>query len=237
LQRDVEKVLKRKAGNIMSKLDFKKTYPKFYSPKTTPDIIDVPEMKFIMVDGKGNPNIPGGEYQIAVGLLYSLSYGIKMGLKSAKDTPEGYTDYTVAPLEGLWWLGDLKDTDINKKDKYRWCSMIRQPDFITEEIFNEARENLRKKKPDLPVDLARFESFREGLCVQVMHHGPYDEEPATVQKMDEYVKAQGYRNDFGSLTPDGHTRTHHEIYLTRPDLKDPGKMRTILRHPIRPMSS
>ncbi len=220
----------------MDKLDLRKKYPELYAPKTSPCIIDIPAMKFIKVDGKGNPNTPGGEYQKAVELLYALCYTIKMGLKSAKATPSGYMDYSVPPLEGLWWLGDLKDMDITKKDNYHWCSMIRQPDFITEDIFHAAKESVRKKKPGLVVDLARFESFQEGLCVQIMHHGAYHEEPVSVEKMDAYIQAQGYVTDFGSLTPEGHVRTHHEIYLTQPNPTNPGKMRTILRHPVRPLT-
>lgn len=218
----------------MDKLDLRKKYPELYSPKTTPSIIDIPPMKFIMVDGKGNPNTPGGEYQRAVEVLYSLCYTIKMGLKAAPDTPEGYMDYTVPPLEGLWWFDDLENKDITKKDNYRWCSMVRQPDFITEEIFNAAKETIRKKKPELAVELARLASFREGLCVQVMHLGPYDTEPSTVQKMDDYRDVQGYLDDLGGLSPEGHIRTHHEIYLTRPDIANPAKMKTILRHPVKP---
>lgn len=226
----------RKEGNYMEKLDLKKKYPELYAPKTTPSIIDIPKMKFIMVDGKGNPNDSEGEYQMAVKLCYALCYKIKMGLKSAPATevPVGYMDYTVPPLEGLWWFNDPEDTDVTNKDNYRWRSMIRQPDFITEEIFSNAREAVRKKNPDLAVDQARLESYTEGLCVQVMHHGPYAEEPATVQRMEDYRKAQGYLDDRGGLAPEGHIRTHHEIYLTQPNLTDPGKMRTILRHPIRP---
>ncbi len=218
----------------MAKLDLKKKYPELYSPKTTPTIIDIPSMKFIMVEGKGNPNIPGGEYQKALEVLYSLCYTIKMGLKSTHDTPESYLDYIVPPLEGLWWFADPEDIDVKNKDNYLWCSMIRQPDFITEDLFLAAKETVKRKKPALAVDIARLESFREGLCIQVMHLGPYDEEPATVQRMLEYREAQGYLDDLGGLTSEGRLRTHHEIYLTPPNRTAPDKMRTILRHPVRP---
>lgn len=225
----------RKEGKYMDKLDLKKKYPELYAPKKTPSIIDVPTMKFLMVDGKGNPNEPEGEYQTAIKLLYSFYFTIKMGLKfaPATDVPEGYVDYTVSPLESLWWFNDLNDTDVSKKDNYRWRSMLRQPDFITEEIFSNAREAIRKKNPELPVDLARLESFTEGLCVQVMHHGPYDDEPATVQRIEEYRKAQGYLDDCGGRTPEGHLRTHHEIYLKIPGKTKPDNLRTILRHPVK----
>jgi hypothetical protein len=219
----------------MDKLDFKKLFPEYYAPKTTPAVIDIPPMQFIIVDGKGDPNTEGGEYQKAVQVLYSLSYAIKMGLKASSNVPEGYADYTVLPLEGLWWFGDGVEIDITKKDNYLWSSMIRQPDFITEEIFRAAKETVRRKKPELEVDKARLEVFREGLCVQVMHLGPYDEEPATVLRMEAHMKEQGYIDDIGMLTPEGSLRKHHEIYLSNPLTTAPSKMKTILRHPVRPV--
>lgn len=217
----------------MNKLDFKKLFPEYYAPKTVPAVIDVPPMQFIIVDGKGNPNTEGGEYQKAVELLYSLSYTIKMGLKTGGKVPEGYSDYTVLPLEGLWWFGEGVEIDITKKDNYLWSSMIRQPEFITEEIFLAAKESVRKKKPELEVDKARFTVFYEGLCVQVMHLGPYDEEPATVLRMEAYMKEHQYIDDIGMSTPDGSLRKHHEIYLSNPLTTAPEKMKTILRHPVR----
>ncbi len=216
----------------MDKLDLRKKYPEFYLPKAAPAIIDVPAMNFIMVDGKGNPNDTDGEYKKAVELLYAFSYTIKMGLKAGL-VPEGYIDYTVPPLEGLWWFTDPANQDITKKDNYSWCSMIRQPDFITEQIFEEARNKLRKKKPELNVDIVRFEAFREGLCVHALHIGPYDTEPATIRFMEDFRKQQGFLDDIGSYSPEGKLRTHHEIYLSNPLQTKPSKLKTILRHPIR----
>lgn len=217
----------------MNKLDFKKQNPDLYSPGEAPSVIDVPVMNFIMVNGQGNPNTPEGEYHMAVELLYALSYTIKMGLKKANTAAEEYSDYTVAPLEGLWWLKAAGDMDFSKKDKYQWCSMIRQPDFITEAILLAAKVEVRRKKPGLEVTKARFETFHEGLCVQAMHIGPYDDEDATIKRINTYIRENSFQNDIGRTAPDGTTRKHHEIYLSDPRKTDPSKMKTIIRHPVK----
>lgn len=214
----------------MEKIDYKKLYKDLYAPGITPSLVDVPAMKFLMVEGKGNPNTPGGEYQHAVELLYALSYTIKMDCKTSDQA--GVSDYVVPPLEGLWWLADQNDFDFTKKDQYRWISMIRQPDFIREEMFEAALQKVAKKKPALDVTKARLELFREGLCVQYMHMGPYDEEPATVAKIDAYVEQIGKKNAIGTLSSEGKPLHHHEIYLSNPLTCRPSAMKTILRHPV-----
>lgn len=214
----------------MNKIDFKKLYKDLYAPGTEPSLIDVPAMKFLMVEGKGNPNTPGGEYQQAVELLYALTYTIKMAYKRSKQP--GITDYVVPPLEGLWWLEDQNDFDFTKKDQYCWISMIRQPDFLSEDMFEAALKEVAKKKPTLDVGKARLELFREGLCVQCMHIGSFDEESATVAKIDAYVEEIGKKNAIGTLSPEGKQRLHHEIYVSNPLKCNPSKRKTILRHPV-----
>lgn len=206
--------------------DFKKEYKELYQPKTKPSIVDVPEMLFIAVDGYGDPNT-SPEYQRAVETLYGLSYAIKMSPKSGHAI-EGFFDYVVPPLEGLWWGGDidLETMTITDKSKFSWRMMIRQPEFVTEEVFAWAQETLAKKKPELDPSIAKLWRFGEGLCVQVLHIGPYDEEPETVRQMDAWAKEQGYRIDISS------TRHHHEIYLSDPRRTAPEKLKTVLRHPI-----
>lgn len=218
-------------------LDYKKEYKDLYMPAAKPAVIEVPAMSFIMVDGKGDPNTENGEYQQAVELLYALSYTIKMGYKkSAK--PEGYTDYVVPPLEGMWWLeGRAFDgvdySVLSQKDKYFWTAMIRLPDFVTREVFEKARREVEKKKPGLDPAKARLETFTEGLCVQMMHLGPYSEEPETIAQMEAFIEANGYRNAIGELRPDGTIKRHHEIYLADPRKTEPSKLKTVLRHPIK----
>ncbi|HWQ80534.1 MAG TPA: GyrI-like domain-containing protein [Anaerovoracaceae bacterium] len=219
------------------KLDFKKEYKDLYMPAAKPSVIDVPAMNFIMVDGKGDPNAEGGEYQQAVELLYALSYTIKMGYKKI-DKPEGYTDYVVAPLEGLWWLEDgafdgFDFSALSQKDKYFWTSMIRQPDFVTGEVFERACKEVAKKKPGLDPAKARLEVFEERLCVQAMHLGPYSGEPETIAQMEAFIEANGYRNAINDQRLDGTVKRHHEIYLGDPRKTDPSKLKTVLRHPVK----
>lgn len=216
------------------KLDYKKRDKVLYLPGPSPSVIDVPAMSFIMVDGKGDPNEEDGEYQKAVELLYALSYAIKMGYKKT-EKPEGWADYVVPPLEGLWWLedGGHEAADLRRKTDYCWTSMIRQPDFVTREVFGQACREVAKKKPELDIRKARLETFEEGLCVQCMHTGPFDSEPETIEKIDEFVEKNGYRNAVGDRNDDGATRRHHEIYLGDPRKTDPAKMKTVLRHPVR----
>jgi hypothetical protein len=216
------------------KLDYKKEDKALYSPWAKPSVIRVPSMNFIMVDGKGNPNTEGGEYQQAVELLYALSYTIKMGYKNI-EKPDGYSDYVVPPLEGLWWLenGAAAESDFSQKEKYFWTSMIRQPEFVTREVFERACREVVRKKPELDPTKARLETLEEGLCVQIMHLGPYDEEPKSIAVMDSFIEKSSYQNAIGDTRPDGAVRRHHEIYLGDPRKTEPSKMRTILRHPIK----
>lgn len=207
----------------MPAFDFKKEYKDLYNPKTEPQIIDVPKMRFIMIDGKGNPNT-SPLYAAAVETLYGLSYTIKM----SKNRPDGYFEYVVPPLEGLWWFeGDYFDGNVkDRKDEFLWTMMIRQPDFVTEEVFEAAKEALKKKKPDLDVSAARLCDFTEGLCAQVLHIGPYDDEPETVARLEEFIKTKGYRTEMSGM------RQHHEIYLGDPRKTAPEKLKTVIRHPI-----
>lgn len=203
-------------------IDFKKTEKEFYSPKTTPSIVDVPAMKFITVDGKGDPN-QSQEYVEAVETLYGLTYSIKMRHKSI-------LEYVVPPLEGFWSVDDEfrgGGASITDKSKFVWTMMIRQPDFVTNEIFEEAKMLLAKKKPSLDLSKAKFQTIKEGLCVQVMYIGSYDDEPATIVAMDSFAIASGYEMDISDV------RRHHEIYLSDPRKVEPSKLKTVLRHPIR----
>ena len=210
----------------MEKLDYKKKFKDLYQPKSVPSVIDVPQMKFIQIDGKGNPNDENGEYQKAMESLYALSYAIKMLPKSG-NKPPGYFEYVVPPLEGLWWLADGKDLDYSDKGKFCWISMIRQPEFVTDELFAFASEITAKKKPHLDLGKARLVTFTEGLCVQCMHVGSFDDESATLAKMKAFMAKQGLQNDLST------TRHHHEIYLSDPRKVDLAKMRTVLRQPVR----
>lgn len=204
----------------MEKLDFKKEYPDLYLPKAEPMLIDVPEMTFIMVDGKGDPG--GAEYIASVQALYALAYTIKMSKMNTP--PQGYVEYVVPPLEGLWW--GAHGFDIHDRDSWLWTSMIRQPGFVTPEVFNWAVEECRKKKPEVDVSKARLQPFTEGLCVQVMHTGPYSGEPATVEKMKHFMAVHGLKDMVGDV------RKHHEIYLSDPRKTAPEKLKTVLRLPV-----
>lgn len=211
----------------MDKLDYKKEYKYLYMPKTKPMIIEVPEMTFIMVDGKGNPNTCD-DYKNALEVLYGLSYGIKMS-KMNGTQPEGYFEYVMPPLEGLWWVDDCSfdGRNISDKNKFCWTSMIRQPEFVIPEVFERAKEVLLKKKPNLNLSAARLTKYTEGLCCQVMHIGSYDDEPAAIDKLEKYILESGYVNDITRV------RRHHEIYLGDPRKTAPKRLRTVIRHPIR----
>lgn len=203
----------------MSKVDYKKDFKGLYLPKAVPVLIDVPAMTFIMVDGKGDPS--GEEYQQAVSLLYSLSYTIKM---KGKELP-GYCDYTIFPLEGLWWI-DGGAFDFKQRGNWLWISMIRQPDFVTPDVLRWAIELTQKKKPEHDTSRARLEVFTEGLCVQMMHIGPFATEPETVDKIRALIEQAGLADATGNV------RKHHEIYLSDPNNVSPEKMNTVLRHPV-----
>lgn len=210
----------------MEKLDYKKEYKDLYMPKTKPMLIEVPSIKFIMIDGKGNPNTCEA-YKNAMEILYGLSYGIKMSKMSGKQ-PEGYFEYVVPPLEGLWWGDNIDFTsmEVVNKDLFCWTSMIRQPEFVTEEVFADAKIGLHKKKPELDLSIARLVDWKEGLCAQVMHHGIFDDEAPTVRTLEAFIQENGFQTD---MTGD---RKHHEIYLSDPRKTAPEKLRTVIRHPI-----
>lgn len=211
----------------MDKLDYKKTYKELYQPKTKPSIIEVPEMIFIAVDGEGNPNTCP-EYKAAIEVLYGLSYAIKMS-KMNGTQPAGYFEYVVPPLEGLWQVDgvDFDGMNVTDKDKFKWISMIRQPEFVTEEVFEQAKLVLKKKKPALDLSKARLMKMTEGLCVQIMHKGSYDDEPASIEQMKRFLDENGYIEDFSE------GRFHHEIYLSDPRKSSPDKLKTVIRHPIK----
>ena len=211
----------------MDKLDYKKTYKELYQPKTKPSIIEVPEMIFIAVDGEGNPN-SCPEYKSAIEVLYGLSYAIKMS-KMNGTQPAGYFEYVVPPLEGLWQVDgvDFDGMNVTDKDKFKWISMIRQPEFVTEEVFEQAKLVLKKKKPALDLSKARLMKMTEGLCVQIMHKGSYDDEPASIEQMKRFLDENGYIEDFSV------GRFHHEIYLSDPRKCSTDKLKTVIRHPIK----
>ncbi|MCL2046102.1 MAG: GyrI-like domain-containing protein [Oscillospiraceae bacterium] len=205
--------------------DFKKEYKDLYQPKAAPGVIDVPDMVFIMVDGMGNPNT-SEEYQSAVEILYGLSYAIKMSKKDVNQ-PVGYFDFVVPPLEGLWWLSDGSEAWYVDKDRYCWTSMIRQPEFVDVIVFENVMIELRKKKPLLDISRARLELFTEGLCVQAMHFGSYDDEPSTIVAIEQFIIDNGYVSDISGK------RRHHEIYLNDPRKTATEKLKTIIRHPVK----
>lgn len=210
----------------MEKIDYKKRDKQLYQPKTEPSVITVPSMLFILVDGKGDPNTSPA-YKRAIELLYGLSYGIKMS-KMGGDLPEGYFEYVVPPLEGLWWTEEEPfEIGLADKSKFCWSAMIRQPEFVTENVFQQAKEKLQKKKPDLEVSAARLQVYEEGLCCQIMHRGSYDSEGQTMERIRLFLEKNGYEPDRTR------GRRHHEIYLSDPRKTAPENLRTIIRCPIR----
>ena len=205
--------------------DFKKEYKDFYMPKNKPCIVTIPSMNYIAVQGQGDPNIEDGEYKQSIGLLYGIAYTIKMS-KMGDYRIEGYFDYVVPPLEGFWWQDGIKGVDYGHKEKFKWISVIRLPDFVTKTDFDWAiSEATKKKKADF--SKVEFMPYDEGLCVQCMHIGPYDNEPATVSLMHEYMEGQGYVLDITDK------RMHHEIYLSDVRKVAPDKLKTVIRHPIK----
>lgn len=210
----------------MDKIDYKKTEKYLYLPKA-PAIVQVPEMVFFAVDGQGDPNTSPA-YQEALELLYGLSFTVKMSKMSGEE-PEGYFEYVVPPLEGLWWTEEPGFDGKAPADKsaFRWTSLIRQPDFVDEDVFAWASERLAKKKPELPSGKARFLRWEEGLCAHALHIGPYDDEPATIDKLSAFTEKEGYTADFSD------TRRHHEIYLGDPRRTAPERLKTVIRHPVR----
>ncbi len=205
--------------------DFKKEYKEFYMPKNKPQIVTIPKMNYIAVRGKGDPNEEGGAYQQAISVLYAVAYTLKMSYKTDHRI-EGFFEYVVPPLEGFWWQDGAAGVDYANKDNFNWISVIRLPDFVTEQDFAWAVETAAKKKK-LDCSKAEFLTMEEGLCVQIMHHGSYDSEPETVALMDAYLAENGYVNDFSE------DRLHHEIYLSDPRKAAPEKWKTVIRHPIK----
>ena len=205
--------------------DFVKEYREFYLPKNQPEIVTVPRASYIAVRGSGDPNETDGAYQQAISVLYAVAYTLKMSYKTDHRI-EGFYDYVIPPLEGFWRQDGIDGVDYGRKADFHWISVIRLPNFITENDFAWAVETASKKKK-LDCFRAEFLTIDEGLCVQIMHIGPFDAEPETVSLMDRYIADHSYRNDFSN------TRMHHEIYLSDARKVPPEKWKTVIRHPIR----
>ena len=205
--------------------DYKKEYKEFYMPKNKPEIVQIPSMNYIAVRGKGNPNVESSEYKQSIGLLYGIAFTIKMSKKSSHQIA-GYFDYVVPPLEGLWWQENIKGIDYSRKEDFHFISMIRLPDFVTKKDFEWAIGEAEKKKKE-DFSKVEFLTYNEGLCVQCMHIGAYDDEPATVELMHSFMTAEGYELDITDK------RFHHEIYLSDARRVAPEKLKTVIRHPVR----
>lgn len=205
--------------------DFKKEYKEFYLPPKTPTIVEVPPMNYLAVRGKGDPNDEDGEYRNSIGLLYGIAFTIKMSYKGSHKI-DGYFEYVVPPLEGFWWQDGVRGIDYGRKEDFNFISVIRLPDFVSREDFDWAvREATKKKKTDF--SKVEFFHYDEGLCVQCMHLGSYDDEPATVEAMHQLAEKEGYKLDINEK------RMHHEIYLSDPRKTEPAKLKTVVRHPIK----
>ncbi len=205
--------------------DYKKEYKEFYMPKKNPSIITIPKVNYLAVRGKGDPNEEGGQYKESIELLYGVAYTIKMSNKGNYRI-SGYFEYVVPPLEGFWWQDKIKGVDYTKKEAFKFISILRLPDFVTKEDFNWAiQEVSKKKKKDF--SKVEFLTYDEGVCVQCMHIGSYDNEPITVKLMEDYAKNNGYKIDISG------TRHHHEIYLSDPRKCNIDSLKTVIRHPIK----
>ena len=205
--------------------DFKKEYKEFYMAKNKPQIVDVPRANYIALRGKGNPNEENGEYQKAISVLYAVAYTLKMSYKTDYRI-DGFFEYVVPPLEGFWWQDNIDGVNYSDKSSFNWISVIRLPDFVTEKDFKWAVETAERKKK-LDCSSAEFLTLDEGLCVQIMHIGAFDDEPKTVAIMDKFLEDNGYENDMN------YKRLHHEIYMSDARKVPPEKWKTIIRHPIR----
>ena len=223
--------------------DLKKENKEFYMPKNKPEIVKIPPMNYVAVRGKGNPNVECGDYQQAISILYAVAYTLKMSYKTDYKI-EGFFEYVVPPLEGFWWQGEqhpvdaemrtdrtdrrenTKGIDYSNKDTFNWISVIRLPDFITEKDFAWAVQTATRKKK-IDCSPAEFLTIDEGLCVQIMHQGSFDSEPATVALLEDYLKEQGYENNINEQ------RLHHEIYMSDARKVAPEKWKTVIRHPIK----
>lgn len=205
--------------------DYKKEYKEFYMPKKKPSIVEIPKMNYIAVRGKGNPNDENSEYKNSIGLLYAIAFTIKMSYKGTHKI-DGYFEYVVPPLEGFWWQENTNGIDYNRKEDMNFISVIRLPDSVTEDDFKWAvDEAMKKKKQDF--SKVEFLTYDEGICVQCMHIGSYDNEPETVDLMHRYMEENGYALDITD------SRLHHEIYLSDPRRCDESKLKTVIRHPIK----
>lgn len=220
-------IIRIKGVFFMGAFDFKKEYKAIYQPKQIPSILEIGEMTYMMVDGKGNPNTSEA-YQEAIELLYGIAYGIKMS-KKQEVQPKGYFDFVVPPLEGFWDIepSAFDGEYILDKNKLTWTSMIRVPDFVTQEVFEEQKQKILKKKPHLSPEKIYRKVIAEGLCVQILHVGSYDDEARSIKKIDEFAEDQGYAMDITE------TRRHHEIYLSDYRKTEASKLKTIIRHPIK----
>jgi len=205
--------------------DYKKEQKEFYMPKNKPEIVIVPKANYIAVRGNGNPNEESGAYQHAISILYAVAYTLRMSYKSNYRI-EGFFEYVVPPLEGFWWQDHVDGVDYSDKSTFNWISVIRLPDFVKEKDLEWAKETASQKKK-LDCSAAEFLMVDEGLCVQMTHLGAFDDEPATVAVMDQFLKENGYENDISSK------RLHHEIYLSDARKAAPEKWKTVIRHPIR----
>ena len=205
--------------------NFKKEYKEFYMAKNKPQIVDVPRVNYIAVRGKGDPNEENGEYQKAISVLYAVAYTLKMSYKTDYRI-DGFFEYVVPPLEGFWWQDNIDGVNYSDKTSFNWISVIRLPDFVTEKDFKWAIETAEKKKK-LDCSSVEFLTVDEGLCVQIMHIGAFDDEPKTVAVMDKFLEDNGYENDMND------TRFHHEIYMSDARKVSPEKWKTVIRHPIR----
>ena len=205
--------------------DFKKECKELYRPASKPSIVTVPPMSYVAVRGKGDPNTEGGEYQNALPLLYGIAYTVKMSKKGSRNI-EGYFDFVVPPLEGFWQMPDTETVDYGRKSDFRWISVLRLPDFVTKADFDWAVEAAAKKKK-LDCSKAEFLTVDEGLCVQILHLGSFDDEPESVARMDAFLRENGYENDLNDV------RLHHEIYLSDPRRVAAEKRKTVIRHPIK----
>ncbi|MDO5760073.1 MAG: GyrI-like domain-containing protein, partial [Bacteroidota bacterium] len=207
----------------MTNFDFKKEYKEFYLPPRKPSIVKVPKANYIAVRGEGNPNVEGGAYKQSISILYALAFTLKMSYKTDYKIKD-YQPYVVPPLEGFWWQKGAETFDYSDKDNFQWISVIRLPNFISKEDFLWAIDTASKKK-GVDYSMAEFLTIEEGICVQCMHIGPYDSEEQTIEKMKDYMQAQGYATDITN------TRHHHEIYLSDPRRCAPEKLRTVVRFP------
>lgn len=205
--------------------DYKKEYKEFYLPPKKPVIVTIPKMNYIAIRGKGDPNEEDGEYKRAMSLLYPIAYTLKMSPRSGKET-EGYFEYVVPPLEGLWWQESIDGFDLKRKNLFNWISLIRLPEFFSESDVDWAKEEVKRKR-DLDTSSLEFFTYKEGLCVQMMHIGSFDDEGESVKLMDEFIKKEGFENDFSPL------RLHHEIYLSDFRRTAESKLKTVIRHPIK----